>query len=193
MTNPYPGRVLDVLDGLGADARVLEVGSGARFVDGRVVSSDMVVTAGVDVASLAGALPFPDDVFDFVFSQAVLEHVPEPHLAVDEMVRVLKPGGVFHAEVAFMQPVHQAPHHYFNHTQYGLLLLCDGLTGVEFGPLGTFGDMVRWLCVDSGALEMLGLAWLDRVTEDLAVVHEQQTDDQRLRVASGVWLRGVKP
>lgn len=193
MTNPYPNRVVSALNRLDAGARVLEVGSGARFIDRRVVSLDMVVTPGVDVAATGGALPFPDGVFDFVFSQAVLEHVPDPHRAVDEMVRVLKPGGALYAEVAFMQPLHQEPYHFFNHTQYGLGLLCRDLVGVESGPVGTFDEVVRWLCVDAGVVEMLGLEWLDRVTADLSVVHGRQTAEQRLRVASGVWAWGWKP
>ena len=193
MTNPYPQRVVEVLNALSDDARVLEVGSGARFIDERVVSLDVMVTPGVDVVGLGAGLPFPDEVFEFVFSQAVLEHLPEPGLAVDDMVRVLKPGGVFYAEVAFMQPVHMEPLHFFNHTQYGLELLCRDLVEVTLGPLGSFAEVVRWLCVEAGVVEMLGLRWLDRVTADLSVVHERQTDEQRLRAASGVWLLGRKP
>lgn len=192
MTNPYPGRVIQTLDRLASSARVLEVGSGARFIDERVVSSDVVVTPGVDVAAAGGSLPFRADVFDFVFSQAVLEHVPEPHTTVDEMLRVLKVGGEFYVEVAFMQPVHQAPFHFFNHTRYGLELLCRDLADIEVGSLGTFADVVRWLCVEAGVVEILGLSWLDQLTADLSVLHDQQTPEQRMNSASGVWLYGVK-
>lgn len=193
MTNPYPGRVIHTLDGLAPSARVLEVGSGARFIDDRVVSSDVVVTPGVDLAAAGGALPFRDKTFDFVFSQAVLEHVPEPHTTVDEMFRVLRNGGQFYAEVAFMQPIHQAPFHFFNHTRYGLELLCGDFVDVEVGALGTFSEVVRWLCVEAGVIDVLGLSWLDAVTADLSVLHDQQTSEQRMNCASGVWLYGVKP
>jgi SAM-dependent methyltransferase len=40
------------------------------------------------------ALPFPDGSFDAVFSHAVVEHLREPIVALKEMYRVLKPGGV---------------------------------------------------------------------------------------------------
>jgi 2-polyprenyl-3-methyl-5-hydroxy-6-metoxy-1,4-benzoquinol methylase len=39
------------------------------------------------------SLPFPDAVFDVVFSTEVIEHLTHPPLAVKEFSRVLKPGG----------------------------------------------------------------------------------------------------
>jgi 2-polyprenyl-3-methyl-5-hydroxy-6-metoxy-1,4-benzoquinol methylase len=39
------------------------------------------------------SLPFPDAVFDVVCSTEVIEHVPDPSMAVKELARVLKPGG----------------------------------------------------------------------------------------------------
>lgn len=41
----------------------------------------------------AQGLPFPDDHFDLVTCQTVLIHVPNPQKAIQEMKRVLKPGG----------------------------------------------------------------------------------------------------
>jgi SAM-dependent methyltransferase len=38
-------------------------------------------------------LPFRDGAFDVCYSSNVLEHVPDPWLMADEMVRVTKPGG----------------------------------------------------------------------------------------------------
>jgi SAM-dependent methyltransferase len=38
-------------------------------------------------------LPFPDHYFDAILSHEVLEHVVDDRIAVQEMVRVLKPGG----------------------------------------------------------------------------------------------------
>ncbi|MEE9323677.1 MAG: class I SAM-dependent methyltransferase [Candidatus Aenigmarchaeota archaeon] len=38
-------------------------------------------------------LPFPDNTFDFVFSWGVLHHTPDTQKAIDEVYRVLKPGG----------------------------------------------------------------------------------------------------
>jgi ubiquinone/menaquinone biosynthesis C-methylase UbiE len=40
-----------------------------------------------------GRLPFPDDSFDGVFMNEVFEHVADEHEALEEVHRVLKPGG----------------------------------------------------------------------------------------------------
>ncbi len=40
------------------------------------------------------ALPFADGAFDVAYSSNVLEHVPEPWAMADEMVRVVRPGGL---------------------------------------------------------------------------------------------------
>ncbi|MBW4507123.1 MAG: class I SAM-dependent methyltransferase [Scytonematopsis contorta HA4267-MV1] len=40
------------------------------------------------------ALPFEDNLFDFVTCQTVLIHMQQPQLVIQEMIRVLKPGGL---------------------------------------------------------------------------------------------------
>ncbi len=44
-------------------------------------------------------LKFPDRSFDFVLSGGLMEHFKDPRPALAEMIRVLKPGGVFYAGV----------------------------------------------------------------------------------------------
>jgi len=52
---------------------------------------------------------YADAQFDVVYSHQVLEHVPKPWLAGQELVRVLKPGGIgLHTTCAF-NPLHGPP------------------------------------------------------------------------------------
>lgn len=45
----------------------------------------------------AQSLNYRDNLFDFVFTQNTLEHIPDPLVAIREAFRVLKPSGVFYA------------------------------------------------------------------------------------------------
>jgi len=45
------------------------------------------------------ALPFESGAFDLVLSGGLLEHFEDPSPVLSEMVRILRPGGVFYADV----------------------------------------------------------------------------------------------
>ncbi len=85
----------------GGELRVLDVGGrlqpyrpllGARVKS--YVAVDLRVSALVNVGAAAEALPFRDDEFDLVICTQVFEYLPDPALAVAEIRRVLRKGGV---------------------------------------------------------------------------------------------------
>ncbi|GAA1732487.1 class I SAM-dependent methyltransferase [Aeromicrobium alkaliterrae] len=88
--------VLDVGGGPGYFADAFE-GAGARYTP---LDSDVGELSGLGdlqpgtVIGSGMQLPFADGSFDVVYSSNVLEHVPEPWVMADEMVRVAKPGGL---------------------------------------------------------------------------------------------------
>src|SRR5450432_1375499 len=89
-------QVLDIGAGSGRQSHFHYSGKVARFVciD---VSDEVLQNPNLDEAFCCDAakMPFPDNSFDIVFSDYVFEHLPEPDRAVQEIFRVLKPGGRF--------------------------------------------------------------------------------------------------
>lgn len=151
MTNPYPAQFLALL--ATADGPVLDSGAGDRRHPG-VTCFDRC--PGAEVQGDVMAMPYPDDHFALVLSQAVVEHVPEPQAYVDEVVRVLRPGGLLYVEAAFMQPIHMAPDHYFNITPYGLAYLCRELDIIEQTVFGRFDESWDWIGREINAPAILG-------------------------------------
>jgi SAM-dependent methyltransferase len=90
-------------------AEVLDVGSGDGYLQDAVLhytGFDIAPTAAryyhkPFVAGTATAMPFDASSFDAAWSIWVLEHVPNPEMALSEIRRVVKPGGVLFLEPAF--------------------------------------------------------------------------------------------
>jgi len=80
------------------------------------------------VHAVGEALPYPDDHFDLVFSNEVIEHVDDDRATAAEMVRVTRPGGTI---VAF------APNRLYPFETHG----------AYFGERYVFGNvpLVNWL------------------------------------------------
>lgn len=76
-----------------------------------------------DILGDAAALPIADASVDVVALLDVLEHLPDPALAVAEAARILREGGRCLVHVPFLYPLHDAPHDYQRWTQYGLIHL----------------------------------------------------------------------
>lgn len=74
----------------------------------------------IDVQGRGTELPFIDQTFDLVFCTEVMEHVAEPKRMLEEIYRVLKPGGHLILTTPFLVPVHEAPYDFYRYTPYGL-------------------------------------------------------------------------
>lgn len=64
--------------------------------------------------------PFSDEMFDYIISIQVLEHVFEQEQFLEEMRRVLKPNGLLFITVPFCGYEHEIPYDYGRYTSFGL-------------------------------------------------------------------------
>jgi hypothetical protein len=127
--------------------RILVVGSGILGAGMRalvddpkltVVESDVFVGPRTSLVCDAHDLPFEDASFDGVVIQGVLSCVHDPQRCVANIHRVLKPGGLVYAEVAFVQQVVMGRFDFQRFTHIGLLRLFNRFdelgSGVQCGP-----------------------------------------------------------
>jgi SAM-dependent methyltransferase len=87
---------------------------------------------------LTKPLPFIDDSFDTVILSNVLEHLPEPMTVMNEIGRILTPGGRLLLDVPFYYWLHEAPHDYYRYTEFALrrFVKLAGLEILVIEPLG---------------------------------------------------------
>lgn len=136
-------RKIDALRPIRPDARVLEVGSGAH---GLIFFFDAGERVGVDpladeyrslfsawqgrartLAAFGEQLPFDDGSFDIVLSDNVVDHAENPRRILEEIVRVLAPGGLLY----FTVNVHHPAYHWVATAHAGWRAL--GVP-IEIGP-----------------------------------------------------------
>lgn len=122
--------------------KVLVIGSGEMGSGTDALwSNDKIEVHGVDIYGSetvnaicdAHYLPLESGYYDGVWIQAVLEHVVEPHVVVDEIFRVLKNNGLVYAETPFMQQVHEGAYDFTRFTVLGHRYLFRSFELIKIG------------------------------------------------------------
>jgi uncharacterized protein YbaR (Trm112 family)/SAM-dependent methyltransferase len=140
---PFPPDLKGWVAQLGAQAMVLEVGSGQRRLHPGVINLDIGHFPNVDIVADGARLPFLSGSLDFIILDVVLEHVKQPSQFIQEAQRVLKPGGLLYLAVPFVHPYHGYPADYHRFSVDSLSLLITGFTTLKTGVLR--GPMVALL------------------------------------------------
>jgi SAM-dependent methyltransferase len=109
-------------------------------------------------------LPFKEQVFEAVVCMNAFEHYRKPDAAMAEIRRILKPGGRLYLHTAFLQPLHEAPHHYYNCTEFGLRQWLHDFEGIDIRVSSNFNPVytLSWLASEVES------AFREGVSEDAA-------------------------
>lgn len=174
---------------LPAGSRVLDVGAGIGqyrhfFAHCEYRAHDFGLepaTAGqytrLDYRSDITAIPVPDGSFDAVLCTEVLEHVPEPILAIREMARILRTDGHLLITAPLGSHLHQEPYHFYG-----------GYTPHWYERfLPAAGCDVRSIESNCGFFSFFGQE-AQRFSEYLRPSHTRQLGTARSALLSMLWL-----
>ena len=114
-------------------ARVLSIGAGgeinrqlyqyAERQGFHVLTLDIDIQRGPEVVGDVCEPHFQPESFDIVVMCEVLEHVHSPHIALEQIRKILRPGGRLILSVPFILGIHEAPFDYYRYTRHGLEFL----------------------------------------------------------------------
>lgn len=156
------GRALEIGCGHGEGVRIILEDFGAARVDAFDLDPALVARAHKKLLPYASqvrvwagdvlAIDAPDGLYDAVFGFGVLHHLPDWRAGLDEVVRVLKPGGRFYSEESyaafithpFWRRVMDHPQHdRFSPAQYAQAMREAGLE--VLGEEVMRGDGLGWI------------------------------------------------
>jgi len=152
-----------MLEDLGCEASVLDLGSGGHRLAHHVINVDIALSPNVDIVAAGQALPFKDATFDAVITQAVLEHVPDPGNVVAEIGRVLKDDGYIYAEIPFMQGYHADPGDYHRFTRSGIRWLFRDFEATDLGVCVGPSSALAWMLREYARLVVYGSEPLGKI------------------------------
>jgi len=205
-------RIIQFLEKHQTETLTLEVGAGTSpykdFFPNRIsgdVVADYKITEDIHIfySSLnlrfdAHHLPFANDSFLSVLCTEVLEHCTNPQQVVDELHRVLKPGGTLLLTTRFMFPLHEVPYDYFRFTKYGLQMLGRGFSHIsveeEETSLETLSILVHRLAKQSSwKFPPMQLFWrlIAQIMESSQTLLKQEYGDgSSIRQDTGIMSAG---
>lgn len=134
---------------------VLNAGCGERDITSLLTSQHASKVDNCDIqTSIPGAflcdltsIPKPDDTYDSILCNAVLEHVPDPEGVMVEFHRLLKENGHVVIAVPFLQPFHPTPMDYRRYTRSGLEQLAEwtGFQILHIWPIHSLAQTLGWI------------------------------------------------
>src|ERR1041384_1310947 len=128
------------------DGKLLDVGCGSqqyrRFLGcEQYFGIEWSADKRPPVVAAVTQIPFRDSAFDSALCTEVLEHLPEPGRCLEEIHRVVRPGGSVFFTVPMTVHTHSEPYDFYRYTEYGLRYLLKK-HGFEITTLRRLGGVV---------------------------------------------------
>jgi SAM-dependent methyltransferase len=152
------------------------------------IGCDIQEGPGVDRIEDVHHLTFADDEVGTIICLETLEHVADPIRAVEEMHRVLRPGGVLAISSLMFFPIHEHPWDYWRFTPEGFEKLLEPFQtrlvlahGWELMPEGVYGIGIKGPDPDLGPhrlprIDRLGKHWDDGLPVDFGPIRLSTRD-----------------
>ena len=128
-----------VRPGLESGLKAIEFGGSNGFVRDLFVGVDYEVAPNAPDVDIHDLRAYDADSYDFVILDEILEHVERPWIAVEEIRRILRPGGFLITSSPFLIAEHKVPMDYWRFTQDGLRVLLENFADVETHSWGNPG------------------------------------------------------
>lgn len=166
------------LKGLSAHLKgdCLDLGCGTKPYRGfincrRYIGIDGSIQVKPEICAGSLDIPFKDNCFDAVICTELLEHLKEPGECLEEIKRVLRPGGYLYLSVPQSWGLHYEPQDYWRFTRYGVNYLLDkhNFRLVKTERVGGFLSLIGQESVDfiwsalKGVFSFLGQASAERI------------------------------
>lgn len=152
--------------------RVLEIGGRGHPREGvfdparfEYLNLDLVETGpGTVLGDITDCPEILDASFDVILSVDVFEHIDRPWLAGENIVRLLRPGGLSYTSTLFSWRYHPCPIDFWRYTPEALAFLLPGLETIEqgFDLTERRRDVRKKSAHDPMALDALG-GWRENV------------------------------
>jgi len=109
-----------------------------------LLAFDIYASKNCQLVADGHQIPLATGSVDGVVVQAVLEHVLNPQRVVDEIYRILRPGGLVYADTPFMQPVHEGPYDFTRFSESGHRYLFRHFAARQSGASAGLGMQLLW-------------------------------------------------
>lgn len=157
------------------------------FLGRRYRTVDSSTEYNPDIVGDAHQLPLADKSVGAIVCLSVLEHLTDPGQAVNEMLRVLRPGGKALIYTHFIYPYHARRGvygDYFRFTEEGMRHLFRNFSRVEVKKQGGYFRAIMFF--------MPGQRVFKAFSEPLAYVADKLTGSEKRSTTAGYYIYAVK-